>query len=124
VDLATAAAHFHELHERRYGHTMLDRPIEAVLLRARGISPRPPLELVVDLPPRQGRLIAQTTVLACLADDPQPTAAALYHRDELRYGDQFDGPAVVVQLDATTIIPANWQAYVDRDLNLVVTHHA
>jgi N-methylhydantoinase A len=62
-------------------------------------------------------------VLACLADDPQPTAAALYHREDLRFGDQFNGPAVVVQLDATTIIPPNWQASVDRDLNLVVTQH-
>jgi N-methylhydantoinase A len=123
VDLTTAAAHFHELHERRYGHAMVDRPIEAVLLRARGISPRPPLELAVDRPARPGPLSAQATVLACLADDPQPTAAALYHRDDLRFGDQFNGPAVVVQLDATTIIPPNWQAYVDRDLNLVVTHH-
>jgi N-methylhydantoinase A len=123
VDLASAAAHFHELHERRYGHAMLDRPIEAVLLRARGISPRPALDLAVDLPARQGPLSAQATVLACLADDPQPTAAALYHREDLRFGDQFNGPAVVVQLDATTIIPPNWQAYVDRDLNLVVTQH-
>ncbi len=123
ADLAAAATQFHELHERRYGHAMRDRPIEAVLLRARGISPRPELDLAVDLPARQGSLAARATVMACLSADPQPQAAALYHRDDMRMGDQFSGPAVVVQLDATTIIPPNWQAVVDRDLNLVLTRH-
>lgn len=122
ADLQAAALRFHDLHERRYGHRMLDRPVEAVLLRARGMSPRPALDLALETSARETPLAARASVLACLSDDPTPTEAALYHREDMRTGDQFVGPAVVVQLDATTVIPANWQAHVDGDLNLVLTH--
>ena len=43
-----------------------------------------------------------------------------YEREALEPGDWFDGPAVVTQLDATTVIPRGWRARVDGYLNLVV----
>jgi len=45
---------------------------------------------------------------------------AVYRRDRLRPGHAFPGPAVVAQMDATTVIPPGWRARVDGYGNLVV----
>jgi N-methylhydantoinase A len=118
---ATLAARFHALHERRYGHAMPERPIEAVLLRARAVAARSAAALATgaDLPPRPGPPPA-TPIRAAL--DEGPAAPALrYQRDDLRPGDRIAGPAVIVQLDATTAVPPGWRAEVDDALNLLLT---
>ena len=38
--------------------------------------------------------------------------APVFDRSSLGVGDQFDGPAVVTQLDATTLLAAGWRAQV------------
>jgi N-methylhydantoinase A/oxoprolinase/acetone carboxylase beta subunit len=47
--------------------------------------------------------------------------APLYERDDLRPDDGIAGPAIIAQLDATTIVPPGWRAVVDADLNLLMT---
>jgi N-methylhydantoinase A len=122
ADLAAAGARFHTLHERRYGHAMPARPIEAVLLRMRAVSTRPALAFDVEETPRDGSLAPRATISAALAgDSAAPAPAALYERADLRPGDRFDGPAVVVQLDATTVVPPGWRVGVDRHAQLVLT---
>lgn len=44
--------------------------------------------------------------------------AAVYRRADLRAGQTFAGPAVVVQDDCTTVIPGGFQARVDEYANL------
>jgi N-methylhydantoinase A len=119
--LAAAAERFHQLHERRSGHTMRERPIEAVLLRARALSERPELTLEAELAVRPATLTPRATIRAALTNhshELQP--AQLYDRADLRPGDELHGPAVVAQLDATTIIPPGWAARVDDDLNMIL----
>lgn len=124
TDLTEAIAQFHTLHERRYGHTIPEHPVEVVLLRMRAISVRPPLSLHLadDIPARTGSLQPRTTVEAALRDDSAiRTPASLYDRTDLYPGDRFDGPAIVVQLDTTTVVPPQWSAKIDEDLNLLLT---
>ena len=45
-------------------------------------------------------------------EEPQDTP--VYARDELTPGMAFDGPAIVEQLDATTLVPPGVGAVVDR----------
>jgi N-methylhydantoinase A len=40
-------------------------------------------------------------------------SAAIYPRVALGAGDRFDGPAIVTQLDATTLVPPGWSGEVD-----------
>ena len=47
-------------------------------------------------------------------------ATWLYDRDRLRAGDRLRGPALVLQLDTTTVIPPAWGAVVDAAGNLVL----
>jgi N-methylhydantoinase A len=49
-----------------------------------------------------------------------PVEAVLYERDRLDIGAAFDGPAIVEQLDATTVVPPGWRAAVDRRRNLIL----
>lgn len=120
--LSLVAERFHTLHARRYGHALPDRPIEAVVLRVKAISARAelPLQPHKSPPLRQG-VIPHHLVPALLADDGVPLLTALYQREVLLPGDLLHGPAIVTQLDATTVIPPGWQASVDAYLNLVLT---
>jgi N-methylhydantoinase A len=116
-----AAEQFHQLHERRAGHAMRERPIEAVLLRARATSVRPEPELRVAPAERAGPLEARGTVQAALGgESSQCAAAALFDREQLQPGDQVDGPALVAQLDTTTVVPPGWRARVDHELNMIL----
>ena len=45
----------------------------------------------------------------------------IYHRDNLPPGSEFDGPAIVEQLDTTTVIEPDCHVTVDSDGNLIVT---
>jgi len=38
----------------------------------------------------------------------QATPTAIYDREALRAGHSLAGPAIVVQLDATTVVPPGW----------------
>lgn len=48
-------------------------------------------------------------------------SAAIYRRVELRAGQTFSGPAVVVQDDCTTVVPADFAVRVDEYTNLRIT---
>ncbi|GAB4215639.1 MAG: hydantoinase/oxoprolinase family protein [Roseiflexaceae bacterium] len=124
---AALAGRFHALHERRYGHAMTARPIEAVLLRMRAISARPPLALAPaeESAPRTGPLLPAATVHAALSAEHAARAATpVYARADTRPGDRIPGPAVITQLDATTVVPPGWAAEVDAGGNLVLMRNA
>jgi len=46
--------------------------------------------------------------------------ATVYERERLVAGDRFGGPAVVVQMDSTTVVPPGWRTEVHRAGNLVL----
>ena len=46
----------------------------------------------------------------------------LYDRDRLQYGNRIPGPAIVEQMDSTTIILPNQIATVDQYLNMILEH--
>jgi N-methylhydantoinase A len=50
----------------------------------------------------------------------RPVPTALYDRARLEPGNMVVGPAVLFQLDTTTVIPPDWSATVDGWGNLLV----
>ena len=59
----------------------------------------------------------------CLADD-QPAGwrdAELHHRDALRPGARIDGPAIVAERNATTVVDAGWRAELQPSGDLLLT---
>ena len=111
---ATEAA-FATAHETLYGFTM-DARVRLVTVRveARGLLPppvRPPL------PPGTGARAAGRAVVHWASGTADAT---LYERGALGAGDRFAGPAIVTQLDTTTLVPPGWtgEAHVSGSLIL------
>jgi N-methylhydantoinase A len=113
--LASLAARFRTRHLQTYGHTDPAQQVEVVTLRlaATGALPRPePAAL-----PRGGAApppAAQTgRVRARMPGEQAPQPVPLYDRDALLAGNRVPGPAIVHQLDATTLVLAGQRARVD-----------
>jgi N-methylhydantoinase A len=108
-------ADFHAAHARRFGHADESRPVEAVTLLLRAVLPGAPLDLAAP-PPEPGP--ARLGSVEAYFD--RPRRAALYQRERLCPGDRLRGPAIVVQLDTTTVLPPGWSGRVDERGNLLL----
>lgn len=98
---------FHQLHERRYGHSDSKRPVQIVNARVRVTAgTQKPLQERQETRPGNGHQ-------ALLASE-------IYDRTLLRPGDCFAGPAVVAEYSATTFLPAFATACVDEFGNLTI----
>ena len=106
--LASANAEFHELHEQRYGHR-LDKPVELLNLRLRLEAP----ETQIILPEWKA---VQDQSPSRLTKNGIPIIA----RDQLMIGEQFEGPALVTEAHATTLVTRNWHVSVDTIGNLIL----
>lgn len=117
VDLEDAVACFHAEHERTYNYRRDGAPVEIYRLnvRAVGITPKPDLERHepggVLSSPRETRNVR-------FDETDGPVATPVYVRSELPAGARLDGPAIIEQLDSTTVVPPGWQAEIDEWLNI------
>jgi N-methylhydantoinase A len=115
------AAAFHRAHGRRFGHQHPDESVEIVNVRviARGglAKPRFPTEEAGGADAAEARIGAKGVFFGPEA----PVTTQLYERGRLRAGNQIRGPAIIFQLDTTTVIPPTWGARVDRYGTLVIT---
>jgi N-methylhydantoinase A len=112
VEAAFAAAH-----RTLYGF-VLDAPIELVTLRVEAIG-HMPAPARPSLPPGKGANATESLIVH-LADEP--TEVPVYDRAMLGAGDSFQGPAVVTQLDATTLVRPEWTATVQANGALLLTY--
>jgi len=46
--------------------------------------------------------------------------AAIYARDQLRFGQRYLGPAIVTEYSATTVVSPRKSFFLDRAANLVI----
>src|SRR5690606_13485348 len=53
-------------------------------------------------------------------DPKNPIEAIVYERARLEIGARIEGPCIVEQFDATTVVPPGWRAEVDERRNLVL----
>jgi N-methylhydantoinase A len=117
--IARLRTRFDETHKQMFGHTAPDEPVEIVSYRLRGVGRVPPVVLPKHRSEghslkdalretRQARFNGKTT------DCP------VYQRERLDVGIAFAGPAIVDQLDATTVIPPGLSARVDAFKNILI----
>ncbi len=105
-----------ERHHREFGHAPgPETPVEMVNLRVSGI----------------GRIDHPALPAVSAAPSPEPVArrgvfhkewldTPVYWRDGFGRGTRIEGPSVVEQLDATTLIPPGWSAEVDAIGSMVL----
>jgi N-methylhydantoinase A len=109
---------FHGRHEQLYTFAQRDTPVEIVTLRvdARGVFPAPE---VVRLPeagkPEDARIGTQRVHLAS-----GPVECPIVDRAKLGANAVIEGPAIIAQLDATTLLRPGDTARVDTFGNILV----
>ena len=121
--LQQARARFDEAHAQVHGHAARERPVEIVSyrLRARVTAPKyapVPSRNVKSRPPPKTAVKGTRLVRF---DGARETRTVLYERDRLPPGARLDGPAIVEQFDATTVVPPGWSAAVDALGDLILT---
>ena len=114
--------HFHEEHERAYGFAAPDEPVEFVTLRltAVGSIAKPKLH---ELPERSGDVNAARRAVrqVYFAEAGGFVDCSNYDRYQLAAGGAIEGPAIVEEMDSTTVIHPGFLAEVDRYGNLLIT---
>ncbi len=111
---------FYRAHLQRFGYADRGEPVEIVNLRLK-------LDLYVEKPdlqlePSAGSGLAQAEVERVnVVFREGELETPLYDRDLLSTGDRIVGPALVVQLDTTTVVPPGWEGDADAYGNLLLT---
>jgi N-methylhydantoinase A len=104
-DIPCLRAAFHAAHRATYGHADEAAEIWLKELRAHilGVTAKPPIR---PLPPGPGGEARLRPVRLF----GRELTAAVYERAALAAGQHIVGPAIVEQMDTTTLVPPGWQA--------------
>ncbi len=120
VDVASAVHAFEEAHLREYNYKREGAALEIFRLNLTAVGITPKAKLPRHAPatataqPRGER--------AVIFDDvTQWVVTPVYARADLGAGMAFDGPLIVEQLDATTLVPPGARMRVDDYLNLLIS---
>ena len=110
---------FHAAHRKRYGHADENKPVEVVNVRVRMIATAKKIEL-----PRQPKASADCSS-AVLKKKPvlfggERLETPVLDRAQLLPGNQFEGPAIVHEYSATTVVPPGCRAEVYDYSNIVI----
>ena len=111
-------ARFNEEHLRLFTFNM-DTPHEIVNLRAVALGQTLDLP-AAELPKGDGNPEAAKMRDHTLWMDGNEQAAVIYDRSKLRQGDIIPGPAIVVEMDSTTLIETGCVATVDKVGNILI----
>jgi N-methylhydantoinase A len=110
---------FHEEHERAYGFAAPGEPVEFVTLRltAVGSIAKPKLR---ELAERSGNVTPRAVRQVYFAEGGGFVDCPSYNRYRLAAGGLIEGPAIVEEMDSTTLIHPGFRAEVDRYGNLLI----
>ena len=108
----TIANRFHQAHLQRFGYSDRGEPVEVVNLRLK-------LELLLDKPSVDRASESGPDSSAARSGEAEvvfpagPSLTPLYQRDLLEPGNRIIGPAIVLQMDTTTVVPPGWKGAID-----------
>ncbi|MDE0315933.1 MAG: hydantoinase/oxoprolinase family protein [Candidatus Poribacteria bacterium] len=110
---------FHAMHEQRFSYARPEAMVVVVTLRLSAIGETEKPELTAeprtDADPSDAR-ISQSDVIF----DGKVYPTDFYQRESLRPGNWIEGPAIITEFSATTVVPPNFSAVVDVYGNLIL----
>ncbi len=117
--IAELARRFHAAHERSYGYAASDEPVQMVTFRveAVGVVPRTHARAASLSPADPGTAVVGGRRIHL---DGRDWDCPIYDREQLVPGNEIPGPAVVEQMDTTTLLLPGQHARVDGYHNLIV----
>ena len=111
---------FHRRHDMRYGYEDSTRPTQVVNVRMRVLGPSGTSYRTPSAgEQREEARAAQVDTMAMYVDG-QWRQAPVYDRQRLHAGNRVSGPALITEYSATTVVPADFVARLDRQYNLVL----
>ena len=117
LDLEGAIAMFHAEHEREHNYRRDGAAVEIYRLNVRAIGVTPKAELRRH--ERNGAAPRPQAMRFVVFDElDEPAETPVYSREALAAGTVIEGPAVIEQLDSTTLVPPGVDAEVDEWLNI------
>jgi N-methylhydantoinase A len=121
ASLDALAAGFAEAHKRMYGFVAEGEPVQLVTFRieAIGIVPKAELKPAPMAGPDASGAIAGSRHV-WFAESGGVVATPIYDRLRLKPGNRFIGPAIVEQMDATTVVLPGMTAHVEPYTNLIL----
>jgi N-methylhydantoinase A len=115
--LATLRERFFAVHQTKYGHSDETAAIEVVNVRLRA---RIVEKSVVDPILRAEEIKSAPTTSDVWFEPTGPVKTAIIHRNSLATGAVVSGPAIIMQFDATTVVPPGCSARVDQARNIII----
>ena len=122
--LRQTVENFHEKHALIYGYAVKDEQVELVNVKLTAIGTvEKPMLREHSLPlesQSKSKSIAKRKVFFEQHNDYIETP--IYRREKLKAKDMINGPAIIEQYDATTVMYPDWTASVDRFGNIVLSN--
>jgi len=110
---------FHTAHYERFGHSDPSRPVEVVDVRVKVALPAATAPKRAR-PRRRPATPAVPQAQRSVWFEGRNASVPLFERDALSPGASLRGPAVIVQMDATTALPPGWRGEIDGAGNLIL----
>jgi len=124
-DLKLMRQRFDTMHEQNSGHKAETEPVELVSLRLISLGLVPQAKL---LPGKvTGRKVEEAKTgerKVFFGKEHGTLSTQIYARDLLELGHKLSGPAIVEQLDTTTVIQPEQEAAVDEYRNIIIREKA
>jgi N-methylhydantoinase A len=121
ASLEALAEGFAAAHQRMYGFVAEDEPVQLVTFRveAAGVVPKATFKPQADAgPDASAAIVARREVW--LPEAGGFVACPVYERDRLLAGNRIVGPAIVEQMDATTVVLPGMVGWVEPYMNLIM----
>ena len=118
--LGRIAETFHDRHRATYGHDNRAEPVQLVSIRLTAVGVIPPLAI-------RDRAAAKGTEAikgnrSVWFRQTGATSATIYDRARMTAGLAVSGPAVIESLESTILVPPGWQAVMDADGFVLMSH--
>jgi N-methylhydantoinase A len=118
--LDAAVAKFHQDHGREHNYSRPGAPVEVYRLQIKATGLVRKAEFA-KVPRRTGKApVAASERMVLFDEHPKSLKARIFDRTQLAPGDVIEGPAIIEQLDSTTLVPPGIKAEVDDYLTIVM----
>ena len=118
--IAALRKQFDAMHKEMFGHTAPDEPVEIVSYRLRGVGVVPPVQ-IPKFAATGAKLTDAIRETRKAQFDGKIVDCPVYQRERLDVGATFKGPAIIDQLDCTTVLFPGHSARVDEYRNIIMT---
>ena len=119
-DIATIQTQFHEAHMAEYGHSTPGETIQVVYMRLRAVKPLPKPNLNPLGDDTRGTVSAASDESRFVWFPGGQMQCQVYQRDDLKAGYTLEGPAIIQEKEATTLVEKQWRLRVDQFGNLII----